>query len=97
MQQHGDAKSDLALTSVINDQIENIVIDRTFFDENGALWIIDYKTAALSHEDKEDFLSREQKKYEAQMQKYREILSKRYDGEIRLGLYFPAIPAWHEL
>jgi hypothetical protein len=91
---HRDAKSEFALTSVVNNEIENIVIDRMFIDENNILWIIDYKTTAFSHEDKEKFLSREKKKYAEQMQKYRQVLSARHEGEIRLGLYFPAIPAW---
>ena len=81
---------------MIDNQLENLVIDRTFIAENNIRWIIDYKTADLSHQNLEEFLLKEQKKYAEKMQKYSQAFSKHHDGAIRLGLYFPAIPAWRE-
>jgi len=93
---HHDAKSEFAITTMIDNQLENLVIDRTFIAENNIRWIIDYKTADLSHQNLEEFLLKEQKKYAEKMQKYSQAFSKHHDGAIRLGLYFPAIPAWRE-
>ena len=92
---HQEAKSEFAITAMIEGKPTNIVIDRTFIDEAGTRWIIDYKTATLSHTDLDNFIKKEQEKYFAQMQKYKEAMQL-LDGErpIRLGLYFPAIPAW---
>jgi len=97
LQAHADAKSEYAVTAMIDDQIENLVIDRTFVDENNTLWIIDYKTSSFSTENEKDFLAKEQKKYAGQMQKYYQALNHAHDGEIRMGLYFPALPAWCEI
>lgn len=96
LKQHRDAKSEFAITTIIDNKIENLVIDRTFIDENNVMWIIDYKTAERSYQDIDTFLAKEQKKYSEQMQKYYLALKLRHDGPIRLGLYFPALPAWHE-
>ena len=75
---HREARSEFALTAKINDTVENIVIDRTFIDENDIRWIIDYKTASPS----------EQEKYQKQMQKYQQAFQLLDDREIRTGLYF---------
>jgi len=93
---HRDAKSEFAMTAVINGKHESLVIDRIFIDDNNVLWIIDYKTAELTHPDVNSFLENEHKKYAEQMQKYFQALSMMHDGTIRLGLYFPAVPAWRE-
>jgi len=93
---HREAKSEYAVTAIIDNKLENLMVDRTFVDENNTLWIIDYKTAAPSDMDKNDFLLHEQKKYAAQMHKYHQALSGQHDRPVRLGLFFPAIPAWCE-
>lgn len=93
---HTQAQSELAITAVIENKIENLVIDRTFIDESGTRWIIDYKTAALSQADLNAFLDKEQEKYLQQMQKYYQAMQLMEERKIRLGLYFPALPAWRE-
>ena len=96
LHKHANAKSEFAITALIENELENLVIDRTFVDENNTLWIIDYKTSSFSPEDNTNFLIKEQKKYTEQMQKYRDALSFQHTGPIRMGLYFPALPAWCE-
>lgn len=96
LQAHDNAKSEFAITAVIEGKIENLVIDRTFIDGD-TLWIIDYKTATLSQSDVEAFLAKEEKKYRAQMQKYHQALKSGHEGDIKMGLYFPALPAWYEM
>lgn len=93
---HTEAKSEYALTTIINYAPVSMIIDRTFIDENDTLWIIDYKTTTLSDSDLEIFLNKEQEKYRDQMQKYYLALKALYSHPIRLGLYFPALPAWRE-
>lgn len=96
LQAHQEAKSEFALTAIINEQIENMVIDRTFIDEHGTRWIIDYKTATLNQDGLEQFLHHEQEKYVEQMNKYYQAMKLIEDRPIKLGLYFPALPAWKE-
>lgn len=96
LQPHRDAKSEFALTAVIAGKPETLVIDRTFIDETGTRWIIDYKTTTLSHHDLDVFLEKEQKKYLQKMHKYYQAIQLIDHHPIRLGLYFPALPAWRE-
>src|SRR5207253_10840477 len=64
---HSSAKSEYAISAIVNSKLENLIIDRTFIDEENTLWIIDYKTATFTDEDMHEFLVREQKKYATQM------------------------------
>lgn len=96
LQSHQDAKAELAMTAVINGNIENLIIDRTFIDGESTRWIIDYKTSILEHANLEDFLEKEQEKYLDKMKLYAQAMQLMDDRPIRLGLYFPALPAWKE-
>lgn len=92
---HEEAQSELAITAILNGKAENLVIDRTFVD-NGIRWIIDYKTTMPSYQNKKDFLAQEQEKYREQMLKYYHAMQLLDTRPIRLGLYFPSVPAWCE-
>lgn len=94
--EHQDAQAEFALSAVIDNKMENVILDRTFIDEQGIRWIIDYKTTALSETDIQEFLLKEQAKYQSIMQKYHQAMRLLDQRPIRLGLYFPALPAWHE-
>jgi ATP-dependent helicase/nuclease subunit A len=96
LQPHQEARSEFAMTALIDDRMETMVIDRTFVDEKGTRWIIDYKTTAFSQEDVDAFLANEQEKYAKQMDKYARAMRLSETRPIRLGLYFPALPAWKE-
>ena len=96
LQSHSEAKSEFAITAVIQGKIENLIIDRTFIDEVGIRWIIDYKSSTFTHHDLDHFLAKEQEKYLKQMQKYHQAMQLIDDRAMRLGLYFPALPAWKE-
>ncbi len=91
---HRHAKSEYQLTMVINGVVEHIVIDRTFVDEAGTRWIVDYKTADFSGEDIEAFLLKQKEKYRPQMQKYLTAMSLLETREVQAGLYFPAVQRW---
>jgi ATP-dependent exoDNAse (exonuclease V) beta subunit len=93
---HTHAQSEFALTAIIHQQIQRLVIDRTFIDETGIRWIIDYKTATSSHLEKNAFLEKEQKKYTAKMHSYAQAFAAMESTPIRLGLYFTSFPAWME-
>jgi len=87
---HQDAKSEYALTSVNNSGIaQHLVIDRTFIDENGIRWVIDYKTTA-----NEDNVC---ERYRKQLENYANILSSLDPRPIRLGVYLTNCSGWEEL
>jgi ATP-dependent exoDNAse (exonuclease V) beta subunit len=96
---HSQAQSEYAISGVINGKIVNRIIDRTFVDEDGTRWIIDYKTSSHEGGNLEGFLDEEQSRYEAQMNEYAQMLGNLGDEpqSIRVGLYFPLMDAWREL
>lgn len=96
LKNHLEAKSEFAVNALIEGNIERLVIDRTFIDESGLRWIIDYKTTTFTSHDLDLFLANEQQKYLEKMIKYHEALRMMDDRPTRLGLYFPALPAWKE-
>jgi len=92
LQHHEEAKSEFSLTT----KSKTFIIDRTFIDAHGTRWIIDYKSSENNDNNVEDFLKSEQKKYEKQLWDYSQALRLIEKRPIRVGLYFPLIPAWKE-
>jgi len=89
---HKDARSELRLTVRSGSGTRRRVLDRTFVDENGARWIIDYKTGTHEGADVEGFLDRERLRYAGQLELYAQALG----GAAQLGLYFPLLNGWRE-
>jgi len=96
-QQHNEARSEFALATLETATPVQVIIDRTFVDEHGVRWIIDYKTSSTSQESVEHFLQQEVQQYRPQLEQYAKIM-RQIDPKppIRLGLYFPLLKAWRE-
>ncbi|HEX2548550.1 MAG TPA: 3'-5' exonuclease, partial [Gammaproteobacteria bacterium] len=92
-----DAQSELRITTHFDHQTHMIVIDRTFIDADGVRWIIDYKTSHPENICLDDFLQSEKEKYLDKMQLYAHALKALDDRPIKMGLYFPLVPAWVEI
>ena len=71
---HRDAQSELALTGVLDRDLVNVVIDRTFVDDIGTRWIVDYKTSSHEGAGLDEFLNRERERYQAQLERYARIV-----------------------
>ncbi len=99
---HDEARAELRLTGLIDGETVDVVIDRTFIDEHGVRWIIDFKTSVHEGADRDAFLDNERVRYAAQLQRYGALMRMadlhdgRSDREIRLGLYFPLLGGWRE-
>ncbi len=94
---HDDAQSELRLTGTTADGVVNIVMDRTFVDEQGVRWIVDYKTSSHQGADVEAFFDREQERYRGQLERYAALMKARDNRPIKLALYFPLLKGWREL
>jgi ATP-dependent exoDNAse (exonuclease V) beta subunit len=90
------AQSELRLTGVADNGVVNIVMDRTFVDDDGVRWIVDYKTGGHEGADIDAFLDREQERYCPQLERYAALMRALDDRPIRLGLYFPLLNGWRE-
>jgi len=84
---HAEAKSEYAVSTPEG----RFVIDRVFRDEQGTLWVVDFKTGRHEGADLEAFLDREMERYAAQLETYARAI-----GAGRRGLYFPLHAAWRE-
>ena len=89
---HKDARSELHLTVRGDGAAKRIVLDRTFVEDEGTRWIVDYKTGTHEGADVEGFLDRERMRYSGQLELYAQALG----GAAQLGLYFPLLNGWRE-
>lgn len=92
-----EGQSELALTAVIDGVVQSLRIDRTFVDQQGMRWIVDWKTSAHEGGDREAFLDNELARYTPQLQRYAAVMTLMDDRPQKIGLYFPLLDAWREL
>lgn len=94
---HSQAQAEFALTTFDQEIVKQIVIDRTFLDDQGIRWIIDYKTTESDGKSQEEFLQQAIEQHRPQLEQYAKIIQQLDPNhKIHLGLYFPLIPTWHE-
>ena len=93
---HGDARSEYALSGVVDGQVVQAVVDRTFLDATGTRWIIDFKTGSHEGGGLEEFLDHEVERYRQQLTRYARIMRELSPAPVRVGLYFPLLNAWRE-
>jgi ATP-dependent helicase/nuclease subunit A len=77
-------------------EVMRAVFDRSFIDELGTRWVIDYKTSRHAGGGVEEFLRREVERYRPQLERYALLARKLGPEPVRVGLYFPLMPAWRE-
>ncbi len=90
---HEDTRAEYRLTGYVNGIFRNVILDRTFIDQDGTRWIVDYKTGTTDG-DIDDFLDNEVQRYRNQLIEYKTIMSGFENRPIRLGLYFPLFARW---
>jgi len=95
---HREAMSELALSGLIDGDIVNGIIDRTFVAQDGTRWIVDFKTSSHEGGGLEEFLASEVERYRAQLQRYAKLMrGYRPNEPIKAALYFPLLKAWREV
>jgi ATP-dependent exoDNAse (exonuclease V) beta subunit len=90
------AESEYEITGLVDGKLYQARIDRTFIDEQGIRWIIDYKSSEHSGGDLDNFLENEKERYRPQLERYSKLVAQLDDRPIRLALYFPLLQAWRE-
>jgi ATP-dependent exoDNAse (exonuclease V) beta subunit len=91
---HTDARSEYALSGILEGRLVTGIIDRSFVDADGVRWIVDYKTGGHEGGALEDFLAAERERYAAQLARYARLMRAREQRPVRLALYFPALTAF---
>lgn len=93
-----EAESELALSGLIDGQLVQGVIDRTFIDEQGVRWIVDFKTSAHEGAGLDLFLAQEADRYRPQLMRYAQLMRAFKPAEpIKAALYFPLLKQWREV
>lgn len=93
---HTEKRNEWALTGMTPQGIKRIVIDRSFVDDAGARWIIDFKTGVHLGDEVEQFLDEEVTRYKEQLDSYASFLQQLDSRPIRLALYYPLLDGWRE-
>jgi ATP-dependent exoDNAse (exonuclease V) beta subunit len=92
---HEYTESEYPICVALADGIFNGIIDRTFIDQHGTRWIIDYKTSENCEGELTEFYTSSQQCYAEQLEKYAQYFRMIEDRPIKLGLYFPMFCGWH--
>jgi ATP-dependent exoDNAse (exonuclease V) beta subunit len=93
---HADALSEHELSAWIDDRLVSVVLDRTFVDEQGVRWIVDFKTGGHEGGALDEFLDVEVERYRPQLERYARLMRRLEGRPLRVGLYFPLLKAWRE-
>jgi ATP-dependent exoDNAse (exonuclease V) beta subunit len=91
-----EARSEWRLSGVVEGQLRNAVIDRSFVAE-GCRWVVDFKTSTHAGAGLEQFLQSEMERYRPQLELYRTLASRAGPQAVRAALYFPWLGEFREL
>lgn len=95
---HAHSGCEVSVTAQVGGELRRLVVDRTFVDEQGVRWIVDYKTGTHEGGDVEGFLDREEERYRAQLAHYAEAFARLEDRPVRTALYYPLVAGgWREV
>jgi hypothetical protein len=101
--EHSESRSEWALTGIAGGRLTNVVIDRSFVDQDGTRWVIDFKTSRHEGGGLETFLKQEIDRYRPQLETYMalargmELARGKGTAPVRAGLYFPLLDVFREL
>ena len=88
---HPEARSEYALSLLEDGRLKTGIIDRSFVDEDGVRWIVDYKTSRHSGADMEAFLEQERLRYAPQLERYASLMQGLGAPRVKVALYFPLL------
>jgi ATP-dependent exoDNAse (exonuclease V) beta subunit len=91
-----DDLREYALSGHAQGTFSRVVFDRSFIDEAGVRWVVDYKISQHLGTGLAQFLDREVERYTPQLQRYARLARRLGPEPVRLGLYFPLMRAWRE-
>ncbi len=86
---HRNAACEYPISGVLDGRLIQGVVDRTFIDQIGQRWIIDYKSGHHAGGDLEGFLEQEADRYREQLSIYRRLFAQLSAEPITTALYLP--------
>jgi len=92
-----ESATEYPLSSVEGDAVVNHIVDRTFVDNDGVRWIVDYKTSVNDDEKVDTFIAFQTEKYQSQLERYGQLFAQIEQRPQKWVLYFSYLDIWHEL
>jgi len=92
-----EAECEFPLSGADGDVDFRLKLDRTFVDEDGTRWIVDYKMATTTSTAVEKFVDQQVEKYREDMERYGRVMRSYDSRPVRMGLYFPLLREWREI
>ena len=85
--------AELPLQSYANGFVHTHIIDRTFIDNNGVRWIIDYKSSQPSSKQSlGSFFAEQVTLYSGQLSRYRSLFEDEENKGVKTALLFTSVP-----
>ena len=92
-----DAENEMSISAFENGQVKPYRLDRTFTDESGTRWIVDYKSTVSRHPDPAAFAEQQvEQRHKSQLEYYGQLFRQLNQASgltqtIRLAVYFPLL------
>ena len=93
----GEGHAELPLSGIHEGELVSVSIDRVRIDDDGAHWIVDYKTSSHEGGNLDAFLQAEQDRYRPQLERYAALYAAWSGVTPRYALYFPLLQEFVEL
>jgi ATP-dependent helicase/nuclease subunit A len=94
--EHRNAGSEVALTGMTGGRLVSVVVDRSFVDEEGTRWVIDFKTSTHEGGGLEEFIGQQLERYRGQLETYAALARGLGPEPVRAALYFPLLGVFRE-
>ena len=89
---YAESNNEFTLSAIENGSVNRYRLDRTFVDDDGIRWIVDYKSTAHDDGDGAQFAAEQvQTRHKAQLEKYGFLFSQVDARPIQLAVYFPLL------
>jgi hypothetical protein len=89
---HRDAADAVALSGLHAGRFTSVRIDRSFVDEQGQRWLVDYRVSPHQGADPERFIAAELHASEARLRRQAALAVALGPEPVRVALYFPLLP-----
>ena len=89
---HRGGTEAIALSGLYDGRFTSVRIDRSFIDEQGQRWLVDYRVSPHEGGDVEAFLAAELRDREPRLRRYAALASALGPEPVRVALYFPLLP-----
>jgi ATP-dependent exoDNAse (exonuclease V) beta subunit len=93
---HRDARDAVALSGLYEGRFTSVRVDRSFIDEAGSRWLVDYRISPHQGGDVEAFVAAELRASEARLRRHAALARALGPEPVRVALYFPLLPRLEE-